>query len=331
MASARAIAPFAVHGGRLDLARASYPCDRDWIDLSTGISPWAFPAGFDPAVLQRLPAPAALAALESTAAAVFGSDPAHTVAVPGSDIGLRLLGRLLGARTPAVVGPGYSGHRLMWQRAETVTGLAVEGHDALVLARPNNPDGAIADRALLAAAARQLAAKGGWLIVDEAFADAIPEPGIAAERWPGTIVLRSFGKFFGLAGVRLGFVIAPAAIAEALRRLIGDWPVSGVAIAIGTAAYADLRWQAAQRERLTRAAAALDAVLAESGVTITGGTACFRLVDTPDAAAVFVHLARHAILTRPFADDPRALRIGLPANDAEAERLGAALRARSET
>ena len=328
MAAARALAPFTVHGGRLALARATFPGDADWIDLSTGISPWAYPAPIGPDDLRRLPEPAGLAALETAAAAVFGSDPAHTVAVPGSDIGLRLVGTLVAARAPAVVGPGYSGHLAMWPAAATIADLQTTGHDAVVLALPGNPDGRVFGREPLAAAAAVMAAKNGWLIIDEAYADAGDAPGIAAERWPGTIVLRSFGKFFGLAGVRLGFVIAPPLLAGRLRRMLGDWPVSGPAIAIGTAAYGDTVWQAAQRTRMTAMAGEVMALLAVAGLARLGGTACFSLIETENAAALFTHLAQRAILTRPFADHPHRLRIGLPANAAELARLAIALQTR---
>ncbi len=324
MENARAlIAPFALHGGRLDLARATFPNTADWIDLSTGISPWAFPAAVDACSLQRLPEPAALAALEAAAAATFGTDPVATIAVPGSDIGLRLIARLLAAKSPAVLGPGYSGHLAMWANPHRITKITAGVHDALVLARPNNPDGAIADCDQLAATAADLATRNGWLIVDEAFAD--PDASLAAKRWPNLVVLRSFGKFFGLAGLRLGFVITPPPLASALRRLLGDWPVSGPAITIATAAYLDRDWHAAQHDRLTNAAARLDALLTASGLAIAGGTTCFRLVETPDAPALFRHLAHHAILTRPFADNAHRLRIGLPASPAAATRLCHAL------
>ncbi|WP_353216556.1 threonine-phosphate decarboxylase [Sandarakinorhabdus sp.] len=325
MAAARAIAAFTVHGGRIGLARAAFAVDADWIDLSTGISPWAYPARIDPADLHQLPDPAGLVALETAAAAVFGSDPAQTIAVPGSDIGLRLVGALAGAQRPAVLGPGYSGHLAMWSAPQMVDALVTAGHDALVLARPGNPDGMIVDRQQLGVAARELAAKDGWLIVDEAYADAGGEPSIAAERWPATIVLRSLGKFFGLAGVRLGFVIAPPPLAGRLRRMLGDWPVSGPAITIGTAAYADTPWQAGQRTRMTGMAAEVTALLAAAGLTPVGGTSCFTLVETGDAAALFTHLAEHAILTRPFADNPHRLRIGLPPDAQGLARLASAL------
>lgn len=325
MEAARAIAPFAVHGGRIGLARAAFAVAADWIDLSTGISPWSYPARIDPADLHRLPDPDGLAALETAAAAVFGSDPAQTIAVPGSDIGLRLVGALAGTRRPAVLGPGYSGHMAMWNAPAMVDALETAGHDALVLARPGNPDGMIVDRLRLGVAAREFAAKGGWLIVDEAYADAGDEPSVAAERWPATIVLRSFGKFFGLAGVRLGFVIAPPPLASRLRRMLGDWPVSGAAISVGTAAYCDTPWQAAQRARMTGMAAEVLALLTAAGLVPVGGTSCFTLVETGDAAVLFTHLADHAILTRPFADNPHRLRIGLPPDAQGLARLASAL------
>jgi len=316
-ATPTAIAPFATHGGRLDAARAAYPGAVDWIDLSTGIAPWSYPAAVTDEAPARLPSPADLAALEAAAATAFGADPASTVAVPGSDLGLRLLGHILGERRTAVVRPGYSGHAAMWATPPTAIAAAdirdaAARYDVIALARPNNPDGAVADSAMLAAVATELARRGGHLIVDEAFVDAVDEPGIASYDWPDTIVLRSFGKFFGLAGLRLGFVIAPPAIARALRALLGDWPISGPAIAVGTAAYRDSAWQAIQRTRLDDAGTWLDARLRGAGATILGGTPLFRLAATAQAAGLFTHLATAGILARPFANDAGWLRFGVP-------------------
>ncbi len=323
------IAPFATHGGRLDAARAAFPGAVDWIDLSTGIAPWSYPAQVGAEASARLPSPDDLAALEAAAAAAFGADPASTVAVPGSDLALRLLGHILGERRTAVVRPGYSGHAAMWAAPPTTIAAAdipaaAADHDIIILARPNNPDGAVADSAMLAAAATGLAGRGGHLIVDEAFADALPERGIASHDWPETIVLRSFGKFFGLAGLRLGFVIAPVAIARAMRALLGDWPISGPAIAVATAAYGDHGWQAGQRARLDDAATWLDARLRAAGMTIVGGTPLFRLAATVRAAELFTHLATAGILARPFASDARWLRFGVPA-EGDRARVATAL------
>ncbi|PTQ13267.1 threonine-phosphate decarboxylase [Sphingomonas oleivorans] len=324
--------PFRSHGGRIEAARAAFPGALPWVDLSTGISPWAYPAAIDPSALARLPAPEALAALEAAAATCFGTGEAvETVAVPGSDLALRLLGRLFPNRTVAVVRPGYSGHVTAWEGAP-VSAIsadrieeAAERFDIVLLANPNNPDGRIIARERLLAVSARLAWRGGWLIVDEAFADAAPETSLGGECGEGLILLRSFGKFFGLAGLRLGFLIAPPAIAMLFRAMLGDWPLSGPAITIGKAAYRDRDWQAAQRIRISEAAGRLDALLGASGLELMGGTSLFRLVLSRDADALFRHLAARAILTRPFAAEPDRLRIGLPGNEEQWARLAAAL------
>lgn len=323
------IAPFAIHGGRIDQARAAFG-PGDWLDLSTGISPWRYPVALPEPSLARLPSPDHLSALEALAAARFGSPPASTVAVPGSDLGLRLLGHLLDATAAAVIWPGYGGHRAMWPAGARLVSAdalvaAAEQCDALVLARPGNPGGEVADIDLLARIATKLATRGGWLIVDEAFADARPGPAVAALKWPNLVVLRSFGKFYGLAGLRLGFIIAPPALAVRLRALLGDWPIAGPALAAGLAALADSDWPAAQRARLADAGAALDGALAAAGLRVAARTPYFCTLTVADGWQLFEQLAHAAILTRPFADDRQRLRVGLPADSGDVARLAAAL------
>jgi cobalamin biosynthetic protein CobC len=161
-------------------------------------------------------------------------------------------------------------------------------------------------------------------IVDEAFADAMPETSMLPHR-NGAIVLRSFGKFFGLAGIRLGFVVADRPVIRRLRTLLGDWPLSGPAIAIGTTAYRDLSWQILQRQRLAQGSARLSALLLAHGLQDLGGTANFRLCHAADSAGLLDHLCRAGILVRPFADRPGQLRLGIPGTDADWARLDAAL------
>lgn len=318
--------PWTWHGGGLEAAKRAFG-SGDWLDLSTGINPHPWPGAaamaFD---WQRLPDPDALARLEAVAAACFGVDARHVCAVPGSEIGLRLTGTLLGG--PArYIAPSYRTHGEMVAGSAPITPAAARGHDGtLILANPNNPDG----RATGAAAMQALLdgrGPGGWLLVDEAFADTDPAASVAPLVDDGRrlIVFRSFGKFFGLAGVRLGFVVAPQAIVAALRERLGAWPLSAAAIAIGTAAYADRDWIAAMRRRLGEEATALDAMLAGRGFQPIGACPLFRLIETDNAHALFEQLARRAILTRPFADRPRWLRIGLPANANARARLEAAL------
>ncbi|MBE1528503.1 cobalamin biosynthetic protein CobC [Sphingopyxis sp. OAS728] len=314
------------HGGGIEAARRHFG-DSDWIDLSTGINPHVWPGTADiPVDWQRLPDPEALTQLEAVAASFFGVDPRHVCAVPGSEIGLRLTGTLV-SRPARHIAPSYRTHGEMLAESMPIDREAARRHDGtLILANPNNPDGhAIGADAMQAL----LDARGpdDWLLVDEAFADVDPAASVATsvDDDARLIVFRSFGKFFGLAGVRLGFVIAPQPIVAALRERLGAWPLSAAAIAIGTAAYADRDWIATTRRRLPAEAAALDALLARQGFRPTGDCPLFRLIEVDDAQALFERLARRAILTRPFADQPRWLRIGLPADADARARLEAAL------
>jgi cobalamin biosynthetic protein CobC len=321
---------FAIHGGRLAEARVAFPAAERWLDLSTGIAPWRYPFAVTEEALVRLPEPGATAALEAAAAHMFGVHRDRVVAVPGSDMALRLLGSIIPGRA-ASIQPGYSGHQAMWGgRAVTRVAqgdvlTATQSHDALVLARPNNPDGWTADADRLADAALGLSARGGALIVDEAFVDATPHTSVAGNDWPGLIVLRSFGKFFGLPGLRLGFVIAARAVTDELRALIGDWPVSGPALAAGCSAYADVDWQAAQRARLMGASDRLAALLTGHGLAVAGRTGFFVTAATPRRDALFVHLAEAGILTRPFRGPVDWIRFGLPGSAADWHQLETAL------
>ena len=314
------------HGGGIEAARRHFG-SGDWIDLSTGINPHPWP--IDAAMSydwQRLPDPEALSRLEAVAASCFGVDARHVCAVPGSEIGLRLTGALVGDRTRHIA-PSYRTHGEMVADSAPIDPEAARGHDGtLILANPNNPDGRVNG----AAAMRTLLERrgdDGWLLVDEAFADVDPAASIAGlvNDRQKLIVFRSFGKFFGLAGVRLGFVLAPQAIVTALGERLGAWPLSAASIAIGSAAYADHDWIAATRRRLPAEAAALDVLLVRRGHRPVGDCPLFRLIEVDDAQALFEQLAQRAILTRPFADQPRWLRIGLPADADVSARLEAAL------
>lgn len=200
----------------------------------------------------------------------------------------------------------------------------------ITLVNPNNPDGAILARERVLALHDRIAGRGGHLVVDEAFADVTPACSVASlagtDRYPNLVVLRSFGKFFGLAGLRLGFVIAAPAVVERYRHVLGDWPLSADAIAAGLAAYADTAWAHRQRGRLSHAANRLDELLIRSGLQIVGGTTLFRLARCHGAEVRFERLLRAGILVRPFDHDPTLLRFGLPHGDAAWARLAAALR-----
>ena len=314
------------HGGALAEARRHFG-GAAWIDLSTGINPHAWPGAAEVAIdWRRLPEHGALAGLEAAAAASFGVAARHVCAVPGSEAGMRLTGLLIGGAARHVA-PGYRTHGEIVAGSRAVTWADAAKHDGtLILANPNNPDGRRADPALLREWLGRRRATG-WLIVDEAYADCDPAFSIAPDISDARrlIVFRSFGKYFGLAGVRLGFVLGPEPFVARLRAMIGAWPVSAAAIAIGTAAYRDDDWIAATRRRLQIDARSLDALLAQHGLRAVGACPLFRLIETADAPALFERLARAAILTRPFAERPDWLRIGLPADSAARARLEAAL------
>lgn len=315
---------FVIHGGRLDEACAQFGgAPSDWLDLSTGINPCPWP-GADAIQpdWRALPDARLLRHLEEEAAAHFGSDPALCCAVPGSEAGLRALGRILGL--PASPIPLTYG---TYAKAFASPPPDYTGPTALVVTNPNNPDGKLTPREDLLYALERQQQAGGWLIADEAFADCHPGASLADLVADGRhlVVTRSFGKFFGLAGVRLGFVLAPEPVLGQLRQLQGDWPVCSAGLAFGTAAYADTRWIEDTRAGLPQRAARLDAVLARHGVRASGACPLFRLADVGDAGGVFATLVRARILTRPFAGYPGLLRIGLPADDARLARLDAAL------
>ena len=265
-ASHASVDRLAHHGGRLGLARALHPgAPRPWVDLSTGINPRPYPAPRSTAAERvRLPDITQLAELERTAAETFGvDDSACVVAVGGSELALRLLPIALKSSAATIVGPTYSSHADAWRSAR-VRVTEVEATDVessyerggvVVVVNPNNPDGRLLGPQTLLDLHDTLATTGGALVVDEAFMDVMPEHSLAdragGARAPQLVVLRSFGKFYGLAGVRLGFVIASPVIAQRLRGLIGDWPICADALAAGLAAYKDSVW----RSRDSRATA----------------------------------------------------------------------------
>jgi cobalamin biosynthesis protein CobC len=329
-------ARFFEHGGRLDVARAAYPlAPEPWIDLSTGISPWSFPI---PPVQDRdlRPLPLAedlktlLGIARNAYRAPLGSE---IVALPGTDAGLSILPWLF--RTPkrvAVLAPTYSGHAAAWSAAghsvSEIAGLDSIGNAAIVIAvNPNNPDGRFIHHAELAAVVPSLKRRDGLLIVDEAFADADESHSLLpmVTRLDLTLVLRSLGKFYGAAGIRLGFAITSHPIAGRLRAALGMWPLSAQAIAFGRAALSDGSWAAEQRNRLRETARALEAMLQKEGLQSLGRTDLFRLAGHPASLELFSHLAGLGILTRPFRGRNH-LRFGLPGGEAEMTRLQEALR-----
>src|SRR6266516_440469 len=325
------------HGGDLAAARRLFPdAPQPFIDLSTGINPDPYPLpALDAKVFARLPDSAAQLRLSAIAAQTYGApSAAHVVCAPGTQILLPLVAALVPAGRAVILGPTYSEHA----RAAAQAGHAIfdardmdELHRAnlAIVVNPNNPDGRIIAKEELLALRDALSARGGLLLVDEAFMDVGP-PGASLAGYVDRghlVVLRSFGKFFGLAGLRLGFALAAPELAANLNRTLGPWAVSGPAIAIAEQALADIVWIETTRARLQRAAEKLDQVLIEAGVEVIGGTPLFRLVRTRRADERFQHLGSNGIIVRPIREQPTWLRFGIP-HESGWDRLRLALPSR---
>ncbi len=320
---------FTHHGGDIDAARAAFPeASESWIDLSTGINGCPYPV--PPLSLElwtALPSSGDVARLEAAAARAYGARSGHVAAAPGTQALIQVLPRVVQARRVGILGFTYAEHARVWRAAgcavevrDSVEGLM--GFDVAVVVNPNNPDGRLVPPPDLTA----LAGRVGLLVVDESFVDVMPPGASLVPSLPdGALVLRSFGKTYGLAGVRLGFAVASGDLPSRLRQALGPWAVSGPAIAIGTQALGDEPWLSATTMRLTDAAERLDRLLERHGASVLGGTPLFRLVAIDDAARWFDGLARAGLLVRPFADRPRWLRFGLPAAEPQWARLAKAL------
>jgi cobalamin biosynthetic protein CobC len=322
------------HGGRLSEARALFPqAPEPFIDLSTGINPIVYPVPELPLeAWHRLPEPEAIAALEAQAARSYGvANPEAVVAAPGTQILISLLPYIFPARSVAVLGPTYGEYASAW----TAAGARVQEVDRLellidadiaVLCNPNNPDG----RCLGVESILDLLGKRGGrglLMVDEAFAD-LEDPSLSvAPHLPqdGLLVLRSLSKGYGLAGLRLGFVLAAPATTSHIRKVLGPWQVSGPAIAIGAAALDDKDWRERARARLQNDVTRLDLLLQAARLTVLGGTLLFRLAHTETAPEIFARLGEAGLLVRRFDRRPDWLRFGVPSDEGAWRRLAAAL------
>ncbi len=303
------------HGGGIDAAALQFGGARaDWLDLSTGINPCPYPVPTLPAdAWTALPDAAAFAALEQAARAFWQvPDAAAVLAAPGASALIARIPALRPAATVVINGPTYNEHaRSFAAHGWQVTDRA----DACVIVHPNNPDGRL-----------HPAPDAAFRVIDESFCDITPDASHIAEATrPGTLILKSFGKFWGLAGARLGFAIGDPTLIAQLGAMLGPWAVSGPAIAIGAAALTDTLWADATRKRLTRDAARLDALMTGVGATLAGGTPLFRLYDVADAAAWQTRLAHHHIWTRVFPYSTRWLRLGLPGDAQGWGRLERAL------
>ena len=262
---------------------------------------------------------------------------AEIVAAPGSQSLVGLVPGLFKPASVSILGPTYAEHEQCWAKAghmvvsENSTCAQAAGSASFaVVVNPNNPTGTMHQVDGLLALAAEMYERGGALVVDEAFADVQPELSLCPHAGvPGLIILRSFGKFFGLGGVRLGFAITDGGTAKLIEDKLGPWAVSGPAIWAGISAFADGEWIEKTNKQLSENAKKLDTVLQSSaigeGMEIIGGTSLFRLVRHDLANEIFERLGRAGILVRPFTENPNWLRFGIPKNDAAFARLESAL------
>ncbi len=335
-AKARAIS----HGGDIATAVARFGVPTaGWLDLSTGINPNPYPLAPIPEnLLSRLPGTDDMERLLNAARNYYGvADGAEIVAAPGSQALVQLVPELFKPASVSILGPTYAEHEQCWIKAghsvmpanSTCTQAAGVTNYAVVV-NPNNPTGATHQVDGLLALADEMYERGGALLVDEAFADVQPEFSLCPHAgMPGLIILRSFGKFFGLGGVRLGFAITDNNTATLIKDALGPWAVSGPAIWAGISAFSDNKWIDETKTQLADNVKKLDLILQSSsigeGMEIIGGTSLFRLVSHDLANEIFERLGRAGVLIRPFDENPKWLRFGIPANKVDFDRLENAL------
>jgi cobalamin biosynthetic protein CobC len=316
------------HGGNLDVAQQRFGgAADDWIDLSTGINRVPYPdVDVEPRQWSALPSRSEIESLHTAARQAYATD-APIVAMGGAQAAIQLLPQLAPQGWARILAPTYNEYAAVlsaagWDVAEVSDLAALAGADLAVVVNPNNPDGRHHERRELLA----LLPRVGRLVIDESFADAVPDLSLTREAGrAGLLILRSFGKFYGLAGLRLGFAIGSEPDIAALAAMAGPWPVSGAAIAIGRRALRDHDWAKATAARLADDCVRLDAAVRSQGWALVGGTLLFRLYETGDALAAQDKLARGLIWSRVFQQKPGWLRLGLPGSEAEWTRLSTAL------
>ncbi len=326
------------HGGQLLRASQRWGiAPEHWLDLSTGISPWSWieERGFKPSARSWHRLPEESDALDAVAEAYYG---APALAVAGSQSAIRALPTLRSRSNVGVLRPSYAEHAESWRRAgHAVTWLdansidtQLDRLDVLVLCRPNNPDGLIFDSQTLRNWHVRLAHRGGWLVIDEAFVEAQEASSlIDGSVDQGLVVLRSLGKFFGLAGARAGFVITDIRLQSRLRNALGPWRMAGPTREVASAALQDREWQTMQRHRLAHATKRLHHLLGLHGLSPIGHCDLFRYVRLPKARLTQRHFAQQGILVRRFRKED-ALRFGLPGSEADWLRLSGALESQFE-
>lgn len=323
------------HGGNILAMAEKYNIPKEqWLDLSTGLNPNGWPVPVIPeAVWQALPQEED--GLQEAACYYYNCD--YCLPVSGSQAAIETLPTLRNLSNVAIVSPTYAEHEYAWKKAghnvKRIDFDNIEAElnqiDVLVIINPNNPTGHKTSADTLLSWHQQLSKKGGWLIVDEAFMDVTPERSlIESEIRPGLIILRSLGKFFGLAGVRCGFVITDKELLSLLADKIGPWSVSGPSRYIAIQALSDKKWQSKMRTDLAVQGKRLAGLLKENGFIVKRENALFQWFKHHNAEKLFDILAGQGILIRLFTEELTSipsLRFGLPKNEEQWNRLEKAL------
>jgi len=315
------------HGGQLRNAAKHYKIPlRNWIDLSTGINPNGYPIPKIPTECwQRLP--------ENNDGLLIAAQnyyqAENLLAVAGSQAAIQILPLLYPLSNVGVLAPAYAEHKACWQQVGhqiiTLTPETVNLHLAqlqvLIVVNPNNPTGHLFSPQQLLDWHKILQAKNGWLIVDEAFIDTCSNHSLShLEPQTGLIILRSVGKFFGLAGIRCGFVIGMPKLLALLEEKLGAWPLSHPSRYIATKALVDREWQQQTLTALPQQTLHLQKLLQSQNLTPTGSHALFQWIKTPIAEELHQQFTQQGILTRLFTK-PKSLRFGLPKNEVEWNKL----------
>lgn len=318
------------HGGSLSDAEAQFgPSPEGWVDLSTGINPNAYPnTQISVTALSRLPEFSKLEELICAAKNYYQVPPGSgIVAAPGTQALIQYLPMLRQRSRVQILSPTYTEHAKVWSECGHTVGEVCQfpemtSADVTIVVNPNNPDGRVTSLSQLTLFASENGEEGRWLIVDEAFADVAPEMSlVTVPDLKGVVVARSFGKFFGLPGLRLGFLIGDNGIIERVENLMGIWAVSGPSIEIGIRALSDRDWIESTKSQLSRARQELEAMLKFAGFSILGGTDLYVLTEHSRASEKFEALGRAGIYVRRFPNRENWLRFGIPGNEQQFERV----------
>ncbi|MFK5915219.1 MAG: threonine-phosphate decarboxylase CobD [Woeseiaceae bacterium] len=324
------------HGGRILAAAEKYHIAKDdWTDLSTGLNPNGWPVPNVPAdVWQSLPEEND--GLQTAACKYYGCQACLPVA--GSQAAIQTLPTLRSHSKVGIISPTYAEHEYNWKQAgHDVVQLSIEDveHtmnrlDVLVVINPNNPTGDLIEADQLLGWHQQLSSRGGWLVVDEAFMDMTPDKSLVLSGIkPGLIILRSMGKFFGIAGIRCGFVISDNEFLQRLAKKLGPWSLAGPTRYIAQQALLDERWQNKTQYRLNESSERLQKILSQAGLAVKGGTALFQWLEHTHAEEIYETCAKKGLLLRFFEKQTKealpSLRFGLPGNEKQWQQLSTVL------